>query len=172
MDANVSFTGNLGTEVEFNEGEDWAGARFRVAHTPRRLVNDTWVDGRTTWLSVRTSGRLARNCAASLRKGDPVVVSGRLRTKVWVDAEERERESLVVIASAVGHDLSRGSSSFTRSPRGETGATGSSEAVSPWELGGGSGTPSSPSSPEEDPGELTVDGERVDPVTGEVLVDA
>lgn len=35
MDANVSFTGNLGTDVEMKVGEDWRGARFRVAHTPR-----------------------------------------------------------------------------------------------------------------------------------------
>jgi len=35
MDANVSFTGNLGTDVEMKIGEGWRGARFRVAHTPR-----------------------------------------------------------------------------------------------------------------------------------------
>ena len=71
MDANVSFSGNLGTDVDYVEGRGWCAARFRVAHTPRRLVDGTWVDGNTTWLTVRTSGRLARNCRDSLVKGDP-----------------------------------------------------------------------------------------------------
>ena len=92
MDANVSFSGNLGTDVDYVEGRGWCAARFRVAHTPRRLVDGTWVDGNTTWLTVRTSGRLARNCRDSLVKGDPVIVSGRLRTKVWRDTDDNEHE--------------------------------------------------------------------------------
>lgn len=44
MDANVSFTGNLGTDVEMKVGEDWRGARFRVAHTPRVMQQGEWVD--------------------------------------------------------------------------------------------------------------------------------
>lgn len=52
MDANVSFTGNLGTDVEMKIGEGWRGARFRVAHTPRVMRQGEWVDGTTTWMSV------------------------------------------------------------------------------------------------------------------------
>ena len=74
MDANVSFTGNLGTDVEMKIGEGWRGARFRVAHTPRVMRQGEWVDGTTTWLSVHVYGRLADNCAASLHKGDPEMV--------------------------------------------------------------------------------------------------
>ena len=50
MDANVSFTGNLGTDVEMKTGEGWRGARVRVAHTPRVMRQGEWVDGTTTWL--------------------------------------------------------------------------------------------------------------------------
>ncbi|WCC79355.1 single-stranded DNA-binding protein [Cutibacterium equinum] len=106
MDANVSFTGNLGTDVEMKIGEGWRGARFRVAHTPRVMRQGEWVDATTTWLSVHVYGRLADNCAASLRKGDPVVVSGRLRTRNWID-DEGSHEQLIVVASNVGPDLSR-----------------------------------------------------------------
>ena len=53
MDANVSFTGNLGTDVEMKIGEGWRGARFRVAHTPRVMRQGEWVDGTTTWMSVQ-----------------------------------------------------------------------------------------------------------------------
>ena len=117
MDANVSFSGNLGTEVDYVEGRGWCAARFRVAHTPRRLVDGAWVDGNTTWLTVRTSGRLARNCRDSLVKGDPIIVSGRLRTKVWRDSDDKEHESLAIVASSVGHDLARGCSEFRRVTR-------------------------------------------------------
>ncbi|QQY15097.1 single-stranded DNA-binding protein [Cutibacterium avidum] len=106
MDANVSFTGNLGTDVEMKTGEGWRGARFRVAHTPRVMRQGEWVDGTTTWLSVHVYGRLADNCAASLHKGDPVMVTGRLRTRNWID-DEGSHAQLIVVASNVGPDLSR-----------------------------------------------------------------
>ncbi|ALN15607.1 hypothetical protein ASQ49_10380 [Acidipropionibacterium acidipropionici] len=83
MDANISFTGNLGTDVDFVRKDNWCGARFRVAQTPRYMRDGAWIDGETTWLSVRVNGRLAENCKNSLTKGDPVVVVGRLRTQVW-----------------------------------------------------------------------------------------
>ena len=106
MDANVSFTGNLGTDVEMKTGAGWRGARFRVAHTPRVMRQGEWVDGTTTWLSVHVYGRLADNCAASLHKGDPVMVTGRLRTRNWID-DEGSHAQLIVVASNVGPDLSR-----------------------------------------------------------------
>lgn len=119
MDAQVSLTGNLGTEVDFVSGDGWCGGRFRIAHTPRFWREGQWVDGTTTWMSVRVWGRLAQNCRDCLRKGDPVVVTGRLRTRTWVDEEEQEREQLVVEAFAVGHDLARGRSVFQRTSRHE-----------------------------------------------------
>ncbi|GAE68735.1 single-strand binding protein [Cutibacterium acnes JCM 18909] len=94
MDANVSFTGNLGTDVEMKIGEGWRGARFRVAHTPRVMRQGEWVDGTTTWMSVHVYGRLADNCHVSLRKGDPVMVTGRLRTRSWIDDEAPTSNSL------------------------------------------------------------------------------
>ncbi|MSS46599.1 single-stranded DNA-binding protein [Cutibacterium sp. WCA-380-WT-3A] len=106
MDANVSFTGNLGTDVEMKTAEGWRGARFRVAHTPRVMRQGEWVDGTTTWMSVHVYGRLADNCHVSLRKGDPVMVTGRLRTRSWID-DEGSHEQLIVVAHNVGPDLSR-----------------------------------------------------------------
>lgn len=114
MDANVSISGNLGTEVDFISKDGWSGGRFRIAQTPRYFRDGQWVDGETTWMSVRVSGRLAQNCKQSLAKGDPVVVVGRLRTQAWVTEEGVRREQLVIQASSVGHDLQRGTSAFIR----------------------------------------------------------
>jgi single-strand DNA-binding protein len=53
-----------------------------------------------------------------VRKGDPVIVIGRLRTQVWVkDAVQQERT--VLEALTIGHDLSRGTSAFNRSERAQ-----------------------------------------------------
>jgi single-strand DNA-binding protein len=54
--------------------------------------------------------------AASVRKGDPVVVVGRLRTSVW-EKDGQSHERLVLEADMVGHDLNRGTSAFRRRPR-------------------------------------------------------
>ncbi len=81
---------------------------FRVASNERRFdkMSESWVDGESLYLSVNCWRRLAEN-AASLVKGDPVIVSGKLRTREWTN-EQGERRSVVELeANAVGPDLAR-----------------------------------------------------------------
>jgi single-strand DNA-binding protein len=59
---------------------------------------------------------LAEHVAASVRKGDPVVVVGKLRTNVW-EKDGQTHERLGLEADMVGHDLNRGTSAFRRRPR-------------------------------------------------------
>lgn len=121
MDALMSLSGNVGTDIDFTTGDGWAFARFRLASTPRLRRYEKWIDGETTWINVRCSGRLADNVRASLAKGDPVVVVGKLRTHAWESNGERQ-ERLVVEASSVGHDLTRGTTRFTKSEPAEPAA--------------------------------------------------
>lgn len=112
MDAYVQLTGNVGGAVEFrNNGVPIAS--FRLAHTPRVRRNGEWVDAPTTWITVTCFRGLAENVTASLQKGHPVVVMGRLRTNVW-SKEGVTYERLVLEATTVGHDLTRGIASFHR----------------------------------------------------------
>lgn len=117
QDALISLTGHVGTDVDFRQGEGWQLARFRLACTPRRLRDGTWVDQETTWITVNAWGRTAENMKTSLSKGDPVVVTGRLRTTAWQDGDGIRHERLVVQATALGHDLSRGRTEFTRNQK-------------------------------------------------------
>ncbi|MGH3786097.1 MAG: single-stranded DNA-binding protein, partial [Pseudonocardiaceae bacterium] len=81
---------------------------FRVACNERRFdkTSESWVDGESLYLPVNCWRRLAEN-AASLVKGDPVIVSGKLRTREWT-TEQGERRSVVELeANAVGPDLAR-----------------------------------------------------------------
>lgn len=112
MDAYVQLTGNVGGTVEFRN-TTVPIASFRLAHTPRIRRNGEWVDAPTTWITVTCFRALAENVAASLHRGQPVVVAGRLRTNVW-SKENVTYERLTLEATTVGHDLSRGTATFFR----------------------------------------------------------
>jgi single-strand DNA-binding protein len=114
MEAEVHITGYAGTEVE-TRGRGTVSA-FRLACTPRIRTKSGWGDGNTTWIEVACFRMLAQHVAQSVRKGDPVLVVGKLRTNVW-EKDGQAHERLVLEADMVGHDLNRGTSAFRRPPR-------------------------------------------------------
>lgn len=114
MEAFVHITGYAGTDVEVRGGG--AVSSFRLASTPRVRTKGEWGDGHTTWIEVSCFRLLAEHVAVSVRRGDPVVVVGRLRTTSW-EKDGQTHERLVLEAETVGHDLTRGISMFRRRPR-------------------------------------------------------
>ena len=70
-------------------------------------TNETWTDreGRkrrsTDWHRVVAGGRLAENCGRHLCRGRLVLVEGGLRSRRWLDAEGRRRDTVEVQASRV-----------------------------------------------------------------------
>ncbi|MBF4160133.1 single-stranded DNA-binding protein [Nocardioides acrostichi] len=117
----VTLQGWVGSQVALRQAGEAAVASFRVACTPRRFNRRTgeWVDGTTQWYTVNAWRGLADTCAASLRSGDPVLVHGRLSVHTWVNSSGVEVTGYEVEAQLVGHDLNRGTSSFTRTQRQE-----------------------------------------------------
>ena len=115
----VTLQGWVGADVKVREAGDARVAHIRVACTPRRYQrkSEEWVDGDTQWYTVNAWRALADNCEQSLRRGDPVVVHGRLNAQTWTNSAGIEVTSFEVDAVFVGHDLNRGSSAFTRSVR-------------------------------------------------------
>jgi single-strand DNA-binding protein len=89
---------------------------MRVGWTPRRMDNSTgdWVDEPTSFASVKCFRKLAQYGTACLRKGDPIVLKGTLRVREYEDQAGVRRSAVDVVAEALGHDLSRGISLFTR----------------------------------------------------------
>ena len=90
-------------------------ASFRIASTARRKDRETgeWVDGNKLYVSVSCWRQLAVNVVDSLRKGDPVVVSGRLSTREY-EKDGQRRSSFELEANALGHDLTKGTTVFHR----------------------------------------------------------
>lgn len=116
----LTMTGHVGGDVlskQMNSGV--ALASFRLASTPRVYdrSRNTWVDRPTTWLTVECWRGLAQNVVDSVQRGQPVIVTGRLKTSEWKDEESGElRSRLVLDAISVGHDLSRGTAVFSKNP--------------------------------------------------------
>ncbi|MFD8600365.1 single-stranded DNA-binding protein [Kitasatospora sp. NPDC059646] len=145
--ALVTMVGNAASNVTYRETAGGvAVASFRLAATERRYDRERgdWADGETTWVTVVAWRRLAVNLVGSVSKGDPVLVSGRLRVREW--GEEGSRRTEVEIdARAVGHDLTRGTSAFRRAVEARAAdarteaAQGSSPAEWPAAAGGGAG---------------------------------
>jgi single-strand DNA-binding protein len=116
---------------------------FRLASTRRFFDRATgaWTDGETNWYTVSSFRQLALNTARSLRKGERVLVHGRLRIRAW-ETGERSGTAIEIDADAIGHDLSWGVALYSKTsgarlvePAGDEGAEGE---PSPGEsLGGG-----------------------------------
>ena len=88
----VILIGNLGADPEtrFLPSGD-AVANIRIATT------DNWKDKsgdkqeHTEWHRVSFFGKLAEIAGEYLKKGSPVYIEGRIRTRKWQDKERRRR---------------------------------------------------------------------------------
>jgi single-strand DNA-binding protein len=115
-DASVTLTGNVATAVRFARTDKGVAlASFRMACTPRHFDRGTgqWIDERTTFVTVACFRALAENVVTSLTKGDPIVITGKLRVVPW-ERDDKSGISVEVEAAAVGHDLNRGQTRFAR----------------------------------------------------------
>lgn len=118
-DTFVTLHGWVGSDVTFREPNGISVVNLRVASTPRLKREGKWMDGETTWYSVTAWRSLADNIRASVHKGDAVIVHGRLRTEVWKREDGQLNSTLHIEAALVGHDMTRGTSTFLRSQRPE-----------------------------------------------------
>ena len=100
-------------------------AEIRLGHTPRRLNRATgeWEDGETSYYTIKCWRRLAVNVKGCLRKGDMILVRGKVVMRTWVDDQQRNRVQMQVEADAVGHDLAFGWSHFNRGDQSPWNAT-------------------------------------------------
>ncbi|NKY89276.1 single-stranded DNA-binding protein [Nocardia veterana] len=97
---------------------------FRMASTARRFDRDSggWVDGGTLFLTVSCWRRLVDGVDASIRRGDPIVAYGQLRTNEYRTTDGVHRHDLEMRAIALGPDLGRCSAPVLRrgGPRNST----------------------------------------------------
>lgn len=135
----VTLVGNLVDDPKLRTTDSGAEvAGFRVASTSRRFDRgeQRWVDGGSLFLSVSCWRSLGANAAASLRRGDPVVVTGRLTTRTY-EKDGQTRSVAELEALALGPDLARGTAVFRRAPRAPEDAVETVEKRDPALVGAG-----------------------------------
>lgn len=111
MDTTISMQGNLVADpVQRPVANGTKVTRFRMAASGRRFdqtLND-WVNTDPVYMTVSCWRQLGDNVMQSLRKGDTVVVLGRLRFREYDDPNNGpRRQSYEIEAQSVGPDLSR-----------------------------------------------------------------
>jgi len=114
----VTVIGNVASDVRYATTDGGIPvASFRVASTPRRYSPSGWTDGQTSYVTIKCWRGLAENVQGSLKKGHPVVVHGRQTVRPWDRGDGRTGTSVDIDADAVGHDLRRGTSEFSKNAR-------------------------------------------------------
>lgn len=118
-------------ERRITEKQNIPVTTFRIVMNYRRYdrATEQWVDNGNFRVRVVCWRRLADHVYSSLKVGEPVIVIGRLFTRDWTGAEGELRVSYELEADAVGHDLSRGVSVFTKArPEGPSSVIEDAEA--------------------------------------------
>jgi single-strand DNA-binding protein len=130
--ATQQIVGNIGKVYEPREvGEQKREViDFTVAVTPRKKVNDEWVDGDTYWVNVTAWGKLAVNVKESFASGDRVIIIGRTDMKAGYTNKSGEEvpPRPIVVADFAGLEVSNHSAHSTRKSGGGSAANGAQTA--------------------------------------------
>jgi len=119
MDNTITVVGTLGRdpEIKFTNGGG-AKASWSMAVTRRWKDQSGEQQEQTSWVNVVAWGQLAENCAASLAKGNRVIVSGRLEQRSY-EKDGEKKDWVEVVADAVGPDLRFATAEVVRAERRE-----------------------------------------------------
>lgn len=122
-DNEITITGNLVREPElrFTAGGT-ATCGFGVAVNRRYQQNGEWVDAPTNFFNVTVWGQYGENVAASLSKGDRVLVKGRLDFRKYQNKEGVEVTTHDIIADEVAPSLKYATAQISRIERESTGS--------------------------------------------------
>ena len=115
----VTRVGNLTRDPELRysaKGGAWVTTAMAVDRR-RRCDDGTWEDMAPDFLDVVCFGDLAENVAASLTKGDRVVVVGKIEDQQWTGRDGVERTGHKLIVDDMGASLRYGMIEVNRTSR-------------------------------------------------------
>jgi single-strand DNA-binding protein len=121
MSNQVVVTGTLQTDPELRfipSGK--AVANFCVRDTPPTVKGEK---RDSSFFDVTVWGDLAEHVAASLEKGDRVIVNGKLEQQKWETKEGDKRSKVVIVGWQVGPELSYTEAEVIRTEREEVATT-------------------------------------------------
>ncbi|GIH71763.1 single-stranded DNA-binding protein [Sphaerimonospora thailandensis] len=115
-DIYVTLSGNVTKDPEQFQLPDGSRVTTMRMAVNRRFLDpqtNSWQNRDTTFYTVRCFRRLGDNVQQSVRRGQPVVVYGRLRVRQY-ERNGEQRYWVEIEASSVGHDLKYGIAAFER----------------------------------------------------------
>ena len=99
----VILIGNLGKDPETRySASGTAFTNFSIATSRKyKKDGDSEYTEETEWHNITTFGRTAEVAGEYLRKGKPVYIEGRLRTRKWQDKDGNDRYTTEVVAEHI-----------------------------------------------------------------------
>jgi single-strand DNA-binding protein len=117
-DNEVKFIGNLTREPELRFTTGGKGvASFSIAVNKRYMQNGEWVDGEVVFVNCSAWGQLGENIAASLGKGDRIIVVGELQTREYENKDQVTVRTWEVNCSDVGASFKFATAELSRTSR-------------------------------------------------------
>lgn len=101
----VTAIGNVVFEPDFKVTESGLSrCKLRIACGERKKVNNEWVDGDTTFVDVVLWRGLA-DAAGELRKGESIVVTGKLRVRNYETKDGNKGTAVEIEAQDIARTL-------------------------------------------------------------------
>ena len=120
---SITVIGNIATEPDVRSLDSGATmARFRLASTDRKFNRATgaWEDDNTSFYNVTCFRMLGERVGSALKKGDPVIVVGKIQVKRWQKTDGSWDGCTDIEAFVVGPDLRRVGVTVNRQQRPST----------------------------------------------------
>jgi single-strand DNA-binding protein len=120
-DSTTTLVGNMTRDPELRYTASGRGVvSFGVAVNRRYQVNNEWQE-QVSFFDVVAWAQLGENVAASMKKGDRVIVFGRLEQRSWDTQEGEKRSKIEVVAEEIGPSMRWATAQVTRTERTQTG---------------------------------------------------
>lgn len=118
-ETEITLVGNLVADPDLTfVSTGKAVSKVRVASTSRYVDrNGQWTDGGSLFLTCSTWGPYGENVAESLRRGDEVIVKGRLKQRSYETAQGEKRTVFEMDVSSIGPTLRKASVAVNRVQR-------------------------------------------------------
>lgn len=102
----LTLIGNLTAdpELRFTPGGK-AVINFTLACTPRVFKDGEWTEGDTLFMRCSYWGQPAENMSESIRRGDRLIVHGKLRPNFYTTRDGEEKKSIELVCEEVGASM-------------------------------------------------------------------
>lgn len=132
----ITIVGNLVETPELRYTPSGAAVtNFTIASTPRIFREGEWVDGESLFMRCNIWRQAAEHMTASLKRGDRVIVTGRLQQRSYETREGEKRSTMEVFVDEIGASLRYATVQIVKGKRGHADegaarASGRQEVVS------------------------------------------